>query len=194
MKRKALLTITGCTSKAFETYSFRGFLPFGIEDQNWSDYSIENAFSLKVLLDAAETTNLASASVLARAALDAMAPVDPFAFAGDEELWVALISYEWPEAPEGWDCRHVVAGRWCDVEGAARRLVTENAPGARVTGILSLSATEIAKSVLKEARDLGLPEGAVHGVPDDLTGYPDWFKAAELARRELLFKPEAKEG
>lgn len=186
MKRKALLIITGCTSKAFETYSFRDFLPFAIEERNWSDYSIFNAFSLKVLTDAAENTDLASASVLAKGALNALRPFNPFAYHGDENLWVALIRYEWPDAPEGWDCRHVVAGRWRDIETEAQKLTSEIAPGARVTGILSLSATKIAHQLLNEARDLGIPEGEVHGVPEDLEGYPEWFKVEETARRDLL--------
>ena len=98
MKRKALLTITGCTPKAFETYSFRDFLPFVIEDRNWSNYTIHNAFSLKVLMNAAESTDLSSAAVLAAGALDALHPINPFAYAGDEDLHVALIRYDWPEA------------------------------------------------------------------------------------------------
>lgn len=187
MKRKALLAITGCTAKAFETFAFRDFLPFVIEDRAWSDYTIENAFSLKVLMDAAQNTDHASASVLARRALDKLRPLDPFAWSGDEELWVALIRYDWPDAPEDWDCREVVAGRWIDIQAAASRLVTEQAPGARIVGILSLSATKIAKAVLEEAREFGLPEGEVHGVPEDLTGYPDWFKAKEEERRAVVF-------
>lgn len=186
MKRKALLTITNCSAKAFETYSFRDFLPFVIQDRNWSDYTIGNAFSLKVLMDAAENTDLSSAAVLAKAALDALHPINPFAYTGGQELWVALIRYDWPDGIEGWDSRHVVAGRWSDIEAEARNLVTEKAPGARVTGILSVSATKIAELLLNEANDLGLPEGEVQGVPEDLTGYPEWFKADELARRDLF--------
>jgi hypothetical protein len=186
MKRKALLTITGCPTKAFETYSFRGFLPFTIEDGNWSDYTIENAFSLKVLMDAAANTDLSSASALAQGALDKLLPIDPFAYSGDEELWVALVRYEWPEAPEGWSFRHVTAGRWSDINESARKFVAQLGATARITGILSVSATKIANQLLTEAREFGLPEGDPHSVPDDLSGSPEWFKVAEMARRELF--------
>ena len=66
MKRKALLAITGCTAKAFETYSARGFLPFGIQDARWSEYTLEDAFLLRLLMDAASGTDQDSAALLAR--------------------------------------------------------------------------------------------------------------------------------
>lgn len=186
MKRKALLAITGCTPKAFETYSFRGFLPFVIEDRNWSNYTIYNAFSLKVLLDAAASTDLDSAAVLAKGALDALHPINPFAYSGEEDVHVALIRYDWPEAPEDWDCRTVVAGRWGDIEDKARKFVAELAPRAHVISVMAISATKIARSLLAEARDFGMPEGEVHQVPEDLTGYPEWFQKAETSRRAML--------
>jgi hypothetical protein len=187
MKRKALLNITDCTAKKFETYAFRDHSPFQIEDGNWSDYQIEDAFALKVLMDAADSTDLSSASLLARLALGALHPIDPFAYC-EQELWIALVRYDWPDAPEGWDCRHVVAGRWADVELAANTWLLQRAPSARITGILTISATKIANTLLKEARDLGIPEGLVHGVPENLSGYPEWYKVGEMTRRALLFQ------
>ena len=186
MKRKALLAITECTPKAFETFSARGFLPFVIEDGNWSDYTIYNAFSLKALTEAAACTSLSNAAFLAACALDALAPMDPFGFTDANEMWVALIHYHWPDAPEGWDCREVVAGRWCDLDTQAKSLLAERAPGAAVTAMLTVSATKIANTLLREARDFGLPEGEIPAIPENLTGYPKWFVEAETARRNLL--------
>lgn len=186
MKRKALLTITGCAYKAFDNFSQREFIPFPISAPSWSDYTIENAFSLKVLLVAASGTDANSASYLASRALDALHPIDPFAYSGDDELWVALVRYDWPDAPEDWDKRTVVAGRWCDIADKAKVFLSDFPPNAHVTGIQAVSATGIARDVFTEARDRGLPEGEVHSVPEDLTGYPEWFKDAELKRRALM--------
>ncbi len=186
MKRKALLAITGCTPKSFETYSARDNLPFAISSNRWSEYSIEDAFKLKLLIQAAELTNLDTASKLASAALDELHPLDPFAFCGDQELYVALIRYDWPDKFPDWDAWTVVAGRWQDIEAKASERVADIARGVRLIGTLALPIKPIAKELLTEARAFGLPEGEVHSVPEDLTGYPDWFVAEEQARRAML--------
>lgn len=188
MKRKALLAVTGCTVKAFETYAYRDFLPFAIADARWSDYTLENAFALKVLMEAAAVTDVASASIFAGGVLDALRPLDPFSYMGDEEIWLALIRYDWRDAPEDWTNTEVVAGRWRDIDDKCRALIADTVPGAKVTSIIALSATKIADSILREARDLGLPEAEVRPVPEDLTGYPEWFKESEGERRDLLTK------
>lgn len=186
MKRKALLAITGCTPKTFETLSFRGFLPFAIEDYRWSDYTIDNAFQLKVLLDAAQGTDLGTAGYLAAQALSNLHPIDPFSFTGDEEMWLGLARFEWDEAPEGWRKLCVVAGRWCDIVPMAKARIADNDPSAKLTSLLTLSATRIARDLLDEARDYGLPEGEVRSLPENLFGYPEWFQEAEAKRRIML--------
>lgn len=187
MKRKALLAITGCSAKAFETFTARNINPVLVREDRWSDYGLEDAFALQLMLDASKDTDQGSAYFLARQALDKLRPIDPFAYTGGEEMWVALVRYDWPDAPEGWDCRTVVAGRWTDLRDQAKNFVRDLGSSARASIVMAMSATEIAQRVFREARDLGLPEGDnVHSVPDDLTGYPEWFKEDELRRRELL--------
>lgn len=186
MKRKALLAITDCTAKAFETYSSRGFLPFVIEDSRWSDYTLDQAFMLRLLKIAAEGTDLDSAALMARNSLYQLKPMDPFAWTGGAELWVGLVRYDWPDAPEGWDCRKVVAGRWEDLPHKAAEFCQTLAPGVKVISIYALSAFKIAHEVLREAREFGLPEGEIRQVPTDLTGYPEWFKVAEAERQAFL--------
>lgn len=187
MKRKALLAITGCTPKTFETYSARDKLPFMIPSERWSEYSIEDAFALKLLMKAAELTDLDTASKLASAALCQLRPLDPFAFCGDQELFVALIRYDWPDKPDDWDARTVVAGRWQDIEGKVRDRIADIAPSVHLIGMLTLPIKRIADELLVEAEELGLLEGEMHSVPEDLTDYPDWFKEIEFARRRLIF-------
>lgn len=188
MKRKALLAITGCTAKQFETFSARGFLPFAIEDARWSDYTLNHAFQLRMLLDGISGTDQDSAALLARDALSKLHPITPFSYTGDQEMWAALVRYYWPGAPEGWDCRAVVAGRWQDIEANANAHISGLAADARITSIQAVSVTKIAHHVWREARDFGLPEGEqAQPIPEDLTGYPDWFKEAEIARRRVVF-------
>jgi hypothetical protein len=187
MKRKALLAITGCTPKAFETYSARDQLPFSISQGNWSDYTIEDAFALKLFMRASECTSLDNAARLARGALAKLHPVNPFSFHGSEELWVVLATYDWPSAPPDWACSLLVAGRWSDIVTHAKGALCGIAPDVSLLGLLAFSITDVAREVLQEARDFGLPEGKVQPVPEDLTGYPEWFKTEEADRRALVF-------
>lgn len=186
MKRKAILAITTCTPKAFETWSFRDFLPFTIGDGRWSDYTIDHAFQLKLLMEAAQATDTAAASYLAARALRKMHPLDPFAFTGGD-LWVALVRYQWDEAPEDWVKLGVIAGRWADLNEMAVQHVADQDEKAKLTSVLAFSAVRIAHDLLTEAREFGLPEGEVRQVPEDLTGYPEWFKDLETSRRALIF-------
>ena len=109
---------------------------------------------------------------------------------GDENIWVAIVSYHWPEAPQDWVQKTVVAGRWSDIETKAKIFVAGLASDAAITGVFAVSAKNIANHVLTEARDFGLAEGEVQSVPDDLTGYPDWFQDIE-GKRRALFSIEA---
>jgi hypothetical protein len=187
MKRQALLAITGCTAKAFEIWSSRDLLPFGIPSGRWSDYSMGDALALALMLEAAEMTDLDTASKLAAGALPALHPLDPFAFCGSQELFAALIRYDWPDKPKVWDARTVVAGRWQDIEPLARERIADIAPDVRLVGMLTVPVKRIAERLFSAAQELGLPEGEVRAVPEDLTGYPDWFVQEEKARRVLLF-------
>jgi hypothetical protein len=187
MKRKALLLLADCTAKFFETCSARDFLPFAIGERQWSDYTLENAFQLRLLQLAFKGTDLDSAAMIARRAVDALYPLNPFSYTEDEGLWVALIRYEWPEAPEGWDMRQVVAGRMQDVHAKADEFVQDLGGGAKLVSIYAIPLKPIAHQVFGEARDLGIPEGeAWPQPPQDLTGFPEWFTALETSRRSLI--------
>jgi hypothetical protein len=196
MKRQALLIITGCGAKAFETYSSRGLLPFPIRADRWSDYSADDALKLAVMLRAAELTDLDSASTLARRVLPELSPLDPFGWCGDQPLYGALTRYAWPGMPDDYDARIVVAGRWQDIEPMARERiarVAEIEPGARMTSLLCICVTELADRLLEAAHDLGLPDVQVRPVPENLTGSPAWFTEREQARR-ALFRIKSGEG
>lgn len=189
MKRKALLLISASTPKFFETCSARGFLPFTIGERNWSDYTLENAFQLRLLEHAFKGTDLDSAALIARRALDAIHPLSPFSYTDGEGLWVALVRYEWPDAPEGWDLRHVIAGRMQDLQSKADEFINDLDVSAKLVSIYAIPVTPIARHVWEEARELGLPEGESWPAttPEDLTGFPEWFKEMELARRSVVF-------
>ena len=186
MKRKALLTIADFSARKFEIYSSRGLLPVVITDQGHSNYSLADAFALRLLSEVGEVTSLENAAHFARKALDALRPINPMSFTNAEEMVVALVFYAWPDAPEGWDCRAVIGGRWQDLQGQIAEKILDPMPGAYVTAMLTVSASRIGRHVYQEARDFGLPEGEMPpAIPEDLTGYPEWFKTAERARRQL---------
>lgn len=133
-------------------------------------------------------TDLESASMIARRALDAIYPLTPFPYTGNEGLWAALVRYDWLDAPEGWDCRQIVAGRMQDLQAKADEFVSDLDASATLISIYAIPMASIARHVWAEARDLGLPEGESWPVttPEDLTGFPDWFKEAEQERRAIV--------
>lgn len=187
MKRKALLLSTNCTAKAFETYSARDFLPFVIEDARWSEYSLQDAIELKILMDAAAFMDQKSAAYLARQAFDKLHPIHPLFPTDGHELWVALVRYDWAEAPEDWEGRTVIAGRWQDIYADAQTFVQGFNGKCKILSIQAISASKIAVEVWQEVREIGLPEGdEIPGVPEDLTGFPEWFIEVENARRRVM--------
>lgn len=189
MKRKALLLATTCTARAFETYSARDFLPFVIEDARWSEYTLQNAIELKILMDAAACMDQNSAAFLARQAFDKLYPINPLFPTNGNEMWVALVRYDWADAPEEWDARTVVAGRWQDIEAEAQSFAQGFDGKCKIVSIQAISASNVAEEVWLEVRDLGLPEGEeLPAVPHDLTGFPEWFIEGESARRRIISK------
>lgn len=189
MKRKALLIVADCSVKAFEGWASRGHLPFAKEGKNWSDYSLDNAIELKLMVDAAKGTDVESAGVLASQALHKLHPIHPLYYTDNQELWVALVRYDWPDAPEDFDARTVVAGRWEEIEEKAQMFVRDISPDAAVVSIYAVSATRSATKAWEEAHELGLPEGDASylSIPEDLAHFPEWFRACEMKRREVVF-------
>ncbi|WP_406736444.1 hypothetical protein [Thioclava sp. GXIMD4215] len=187
MKRKALLMCASCTVKTLESYTARGISPIHIEDRNWNDYTLEQALQLRLMVQAAKSMDNDSAGLLARRAVDMLYPFTPFTYTG-QDMFVALVRYDWPSAPEGWDCRQVVAGRWEDLHTKAQEFVTSLDDGATLRSIEAYCVTDLAKEVWEEAHELGLPEGEAWpaAVSEDLTGYPEWFKEHEIARRKSI--------
>lgn len=187
MKRKAMLAITDFPARQYEVYSSRGLIPVQVDEGRWTEYTLDDALMLRLMLNASTSISLENASFLARKALHALYPVNPFGFTNAEELWAALVVYDWPDAPEEWDCREVVAGRWQDIPGEIEKRVTHRMPGARVQIILTLSVSKAAQDVFTAAKDLGLPEADFAApMPEDMTHYPEWLQKAEADRRDLL--------
>lgn len=189
MKRKALLLTSGFTVKQFEGCAARDDLPFSIGRDRWSDYSIEQAVQLRIMKLAADGMDNTNAALLARGAFDKLWPLSPFAYTDGEDLWVGLVRYEWSNAPEGWDCRAVIAGRWSDLSVEAAQYLSGFEGGAELVSITAISASKAARDVWTEARELGLPEGDQWPkcVSENLDGYPEWFQEIERARREVVF-------
>lgn len=186
MKRKALLAITGCSAKAFETYAARDKMPFSLSADRWSDYDLDHALALSVMMRAAELVDLDSASLLARNTRPQLHPLNVFSFTGEQPLYAALVRYSWSDMPADWDGRTVVAGRWQELQALARERVAGLASGVVMSGMVAVPVSEIADRLLIKAREFGLPEGEIQAVPEDLSGFPEWFVKEERARRDLL--------
>jgi hypothetical protein len=194
MKRKALLLTTGCTTKMMESWTARGLSPLSSVDGNWNDYQQDDGITLRLMVMAAKGTDVNSASKLASAALRKLYPVHPLFYTDGVELWAALVHYDWPDAPEEWDARTVIAGRWCDLQEQAENFVAGIDEGAKVNSIYAVSVTKAALDFYHEAKELGLAEGeGFPAVPFDLTGFPDWFVDCETRRREVVFSKRESE-
>lgn len=190
MKRKALLAIAGCPAKTFETLSARNLNPVTIGEDRWSDYDMKDALTLRIHMQAMAGTDHESAMKIAGGALGGLKGINPFGPTGDYEMWAALVRYHWASAPDDWDGRTVICGRWQDIEAKAKDFVADLGGDARIVSIQAISITQAANHVLTEAWEFGLPEAddpQLMAVDQDLEGFPDWFKAAEARRRALLF-------
>ncbi|WP_136644654.1 hypothetical protein [Tabrizicola sp. YIM 78059] len=184
-KRTPLTAIAGMPATRFDQDQRRGKLP-RLDGTGKRTYTMRDAFRLRCYWQAADATDLDSAKLLSDRALEALRPLDPFTWTDGVELHVALIRYDWPDALEGWDCRHVIAGRWEDLRALAKAHVASVDPSARLVSVIAFSATAIANHVWRAARELGLSETeSVPGIPEDLTGFPEWFREAEVERRTL---------
>lgn len=183
MRRKALLLVTDCTQKTFETFSARGFLPFPSGKGGWGEYTLVDALTLRLLTELSKiTTDLRTASDIAGAAPD-MKP-NPFWHSDHINIYLVAALFEYQDN----DMLRQEVWTWTAREDHLREgYPAYKAPGYREVGILAVNATAAAKKVMQAARDLGLPEAkSIPEIPEDLTGYPEWFRTVEMARRELL--------
>lgn len=191
MKRKGFLMVTGCASARLDTLAARDQLPFVTEPGKWSDYSLNDAFRLRLMLDAAEIMDVSTASKLARLADDRFYPLDVMGFTGDRDLWAGVVFYTFDDMPEDWDNRYVVGGLPEELFPDAERFIENLAPGARILGLTMVNASSAARRVRQEAHEIGLPEAQdFPPIPDDLTGFPAWFTEVEMKRRNLFVDPE----
>lgn len=103
MKRKDLLQIAGCSVKRFDNMQLRGHLPFDsnpgpenafkVPDADRSkqaDYSLENAFQLRIFLDAVENKGLSVevAQYIAQNCLHVLRRAKSGSDVGEETIWL----------------------------------------------------------------------------------------------------------
>ncbi|WP_185802983.1 hypothetical protein [Pontivivens nitratireducens] len=186
MKRKALLEIAGCTVKMFESYTARGFLPFEIQDR-WTDYDLSDAVRLAVMVEAAKVCDVAGASQIAGNLNSALDGIDPL-FVMEESVFVALVKYDWSEAPAAdWKGRTIVGGRWADLNAKATAFVSSFDGKGSLRSIYAVNVSEIASKTFEAGRELGVLDFSdLPNCPRDLTGFPDWFAENERARRKVM--------
>jgi len=98
MKRKAFLTIAGCTVKRFDNMQLRDQLPFRPQfgafgedakaEYAQADYSVMDAFRMRVFLDAAENKGLSVEAAKYIAGNCERALRGASAVGGDGDLWI----------------------------------------------------------------------------------------------------------
>ena len=186
MKRAALLHCANMELHRYKTLRHREQLPLtrgsvDDADSRQANYTLEDAFTLRLLMDliGQGEDNLpsispgAACSVVANAMmrLRALQSPHPLNMLAQEEAWVGVIVFEedcTDDAGERDTLRftHWYAGALVGVQKEITDLIEATGPGTRAVRVILTSATRAANFVRQRAVELGIPEG------NDL--YEDW--------------------
>jgi hypothetical protein len=178
MKRKGLLALTGVNETTFDLWNKRGLLPFSPGAGRWTDYTLDDALALRLMAKLGKMTDLRTASEIAAAAID-LRP-HPFGWTADQDMFLcaAVLEYDGDSGP----VRElsIWGGRAFEAVNGPAFLAT----GYRLNGWIVVNASQAAKEVWNEARELGIAGVAdlPRPLPETLIGYPEWFKEAVAKR------------
>jgi hypothetical protein len=177
VKRKGLLLVTGCAEKRFDTLNNREQLPFSTGAGRWADYSLDDAFRLRVMLTAVDQAglNLENGLYLAVSGVGklSMHPLNyPESYGA---MWVAVCTVTEPD-PEVKEThwRFAVAGRQEDLAGLAAAHIDRNHLGSKLVAMVAVNASEAALHVRDAARDIGLPESDDYSPVWENWQWPSW--------------------
>jgi hypothetical protein len=178
MKRPALLIATECKIPRFDTLAKRAQLPFGagVADGR-NDYSLHDAYRLRLMLDAPKGIDNDTAQFIAKESTYILGNL-PFYHTEGVTLYAGAMYVDGQ--------RVAVAGRMADIAELADP-VNGMFAGMKCGGLVLLNATEAAQKVQKALAALGLPQSEwLVDMPEDVSGFPEWFQKIETERRAML--------
>jgi hypothetical protein len=187
MKLSNIATLAGVSPSRLKVIKQRGQIPFAHADGPIdADHPIEDAVSLRLMQQAALSIPVSAALHLSERAIDKLRPFNVFAFTG-ADLWVALVRYDWPGMSADWEPHAVVGGRFEDLHPLAVEAVAAIDPGATILSIFTVNASQAAREVWAEGKRREMSGfDSPPGVPEDLSGYPAWFREVEAERRKMF--------
>ncbi|SEC27604.1 hypothetical protein [Rhodobacter sp. 24-YEA-8] len=165
MKRKDLLKITGCDAKRFENYHWRDQLPFvaapeaGIEkdpdyqiEHRRAEYSISDAFQLRVFMDASENNGLSieAAKYIAGNCIRHLQNAEETVAPDAGDMWIFYAQgyrQVFPDTGEGWTPRYLKAGCLQDLS----TFIGQEVAGEEVQFVALINATSASARVLAAA-------------------------------------------
>jgi hypothetical protein len=189
MKRAILCELAGISEKKFENLSARDYLPFPLPSARWSDYDLKQALQVRILAEAGQVLPGKLAALLAREAIYAVAPSDPFSNGSGEPLFAALVALDLSFSPGA--AQTVIGGKWNELiekaESYRRGLIETRLRGretssasvsnAWVESVHAVDVTGAAQRIIRLGYKLKLDEVKMLPPPDDLN---------ELLRNEGL--------
>ena len=183
MKRKGLLAITGCGDKRFETFGTRDQLPFPATTGKWNDYTLEDAFRLRLMIETLDHAggDIETALYLAGNGPRKL-PMHPLNYPSSEgEMWVAAGKVTEPNnADDETHSRFTVAGRLQDISPKVRDIVKRDFEGSKVVALVCINVSAVADHVRQEALDFGLPEGNDYTSVWEHWEWPEWVDRAAM--------------
>lgn len=181
MKRKDLLKITGCDAKRFENYHWRNQLPFIAAPQPDSkgdpdyqvemrraNYSLRDAFQLRVFMDVSEKDGLSieAAKYIAGNCIHHLQMASEAARSRKSDMWIFYAQghvTRFEGSGERWTPRALGAGRLEDLSAFVEKISAE---GNRFITIFN--------ATMASARVLGAAMVSNMIVPDDEPVKPLW--------------------
>lgn len=159
MRRKAAIICAGIEPKRFDTLCNRGQMPFQFSGRGWADYSLDDVFRLRLMLDLTDYQgiDLGRAASIAFQAIDIhwidRHPLEKTV--GDvPDIWAVDVAFT---AHAGDSVNHqILACYEREVQDFALADTLLKSPNAEIVRVVSINASASARHVLRQAESLGI--------------------------------------
>jgi len=165
MKRSGIAFCVNLDPRRFDHYVYRDQLPFPAKEAP-AQYSLAEAFALRVFLDAIEEggVSIELAQHIATSGPGRLLVHPLNQKPGEADLWVGAALIRDPDLGEGDAALHsfTVAGTLAELVTQAEARAAEHGPQANLIRLVTVNASRAARSVRSRANEMGLPEARDH--------------------------------